>query len=742
MADLEGLVRRIDRFQQRHRVLAFTFGVVKKFGDDQGGNLAALITYYGFLSLFPLLLVLVTVLGFVLDGNPGLRDDIVESALADFPVIGDQIRSNVGSVRGSGIGLAVGLAGTFWGGLGIANAAQDAMNRVWEVPMRQRPGFVPRVLRSVGLIATLGVGVLVTVVLSGLGGGGGGLAVGLRVASIALSLALSVVLFAVAFRVLTSRDLSWRDVLPGAVVAATGWQILQTVGGAVRRAPAARHERDLRVVRDRHRAAHVDLPPGATGGVRGGGQRREGAAAVAAQHRAAAAHRRRPPRVRGLREDGGAPAGAPRGARRPSRARRKPARGRFPPLTAWAGPAPGAYRVGVPYATRPVHDADSHIMEPADWLHPYLDAATRERFPLVWTATDEDTTPADAVQKATRLHRDPAYRAEDASQITLRKNFLATGSFLKEDRAAALDHLGFASQLVFDTFTSPHALRFDRDGDHALACAIAEAQHRAVLDWCAVDPRLLPVTVVPVGDMDAAARLARAAIEAGSAAIWIGQYPAGHSPSHVALEPVWAMCAEAGVPLVLHVAGAGANVMPPDYFDNGLPPVPDFHGGDTNFKSIDYLSIPLPVMQTLNALVVDGVLMRHPRLRVGVIELGATWVPGWMRMLDSAHEAFRKNEERLQRMDMKPSEYVRRQVRVTPYPHEDTGWTIANAGPDVCMFSSDFPHVEGGRNPVARFERSMDAAAIDEHARDRFYRENFVDLLGPVLARRGVVAAS
>jgi predicted TIM-barrel fold metal-dependent hydrolase len=387
-----------------------------------------------------------------------------------------------------------------------------------------------------------------------------------------------------------------------------------------------------------------------------------------------------------------------------------------------------------------MHDADSHIMEPADWLHPYLDARTRERFPVVWTQANEDTTSLDAVAHAVNRHRDSTFRADDAAQITLRKNFLATGSFLAEDRPGALDHLGFASQLVFDTFTSPHAFRFDRDGDHELAVAIAHAQHRAVLDWCAVDPRLLPVTAVPVGDMSAAVTLGRSAIESGSAGIWIGQYPAGHSPSHVELEPLWALCAEAGVPVLLHVAGAGANVMSTDFFDNGLPPVPDFHGGDTNFKSIDYLSIPMPVMQTLNALIIDGVLMRYPALRVGVIELGATWVPGWMRMMDSAHEAFRKNEERLQRMDLRPSEYVQRQVRVTPYPHEDTGWTIANAGPEVCLFSSDFPHVEGGRNPIARFERSMDAAATTDAARHRFYVDNYADMLGPVLERRGVPA--
>jgi uncharacterized protein len=387
-----------------------------------------------------------------------------------------------------------------------------------------------------------------------------------------------------------------------------------------------------------------------------------------------------------------------------------------------------------------MHDADSHIMEPANWLQPFMDAKTLERFPLMWNEMQQgqNSTPVDPIEKARELHARDEYRAEDESQITLRKNFFATGSFLNEDRPAALDHLGFASQLVFDTFTSPHVLRFDRDGDHELAVGLARAQQRAVLEWCAVDPRLLPVTVVPVGDMAAAATLTNEAIDGGSAAIWIGQYPAGHSPSHIGLEPMWDACAQAGVPVVLHVAGAGANVMPVEFFDNGRPAVPDFHGGDTNFKSIDYLSIPLPVMQTLNALIIDGVLMRYPTLKIGIIELGATWVPGWMRTIDSAHEAFRKNEDRLQAMDLKPSEYVQRQVRVTPYPHEDTGWTILNTGPDVCMFSSDFPHVEGGRNPIARFERSMDASNIDEATRQKFYVDNYVDLLGPVLDRRAI----
>ncbi len=232
MPDFQKIVERVDDVQQRHGFLGFVFAVIKKFGDDQGGNLAALITYYGFLSLFPLLLVLITVLGYVLSGHPGLQKDVLNSALADFPIVGDQIRNNVGSLHGSGIALAIGLVGAFWGGLGIANAAQDAMNRVWEVPMRARPNMPKRVARSLALIATFGVAIIVTMLLSGFGGGSGSLSFPVRAAAIIVGLLLNVLLFAFAFRVLTSRPLSWNDVLPGAVVAAIGWEILQTLGGA------------------------------------------------------------------------------------------------------------------------------------------------------------------------------------------------------------------------------------------------------------------------------------------------------------------------------------------------------------------------------------------------------------------------------------------------------------------------------------------------------------------------------
>jgi predicted TIM-barrel fold metal-dependent hydrolase len=143
------------------------------------------------------------------------------------------------------------------------------------------------------------------------------------------------------------------------------------------------------------------------------------------------------------------------------------------------------------------------------------------------------------------------------------------------------------------------------------------------------------------------------------------------------------------------------------------------------------MAIAYPVMQTLATMIIDGVLHRFPRLMVGVIEQGACWVPGWMRSMDSAATAFHRNEERLQALEMAPSGYVRRQIRVTPYPHEDAGWCIREGGEEVFMFSSDFPHVEGGRNPLGRFERSLEG--IDDGARERFYRTNFEDLMGAAL---------
>ncbi|RIK96412.1 MAG: amidohydrolase [Proteobacteria bacterium] len=385
----------------------------------------------------------------------------------------------------------------------------------------------------------------------------------------------------------------------------------------------------------------------------------------------------------------------------------------------------------MPYVEgRVVHDADAHVMETSDWLLRFAEPSIRDRVPPLHLAT---TKPGEdrLLAHFARKHADPAYRARDAEEILLRKNWAATGSFLKEDRPLALDLLGFASQLVFNTFLNGYLSRAEHGGDLDLAYGLARAHDRAMLDFCAVDRRLLPTCYVPLADFERARRAAHDAIAAGAAALLVpSRCPKGHAPSHAALDPVWAQAQEAGIPVVFHVGGGGV-LLDPDYFENGLPREKDFHGGEENFRSVDYMAIPHPPMQTLATLILDGVLERFPRLMVGVIEQGASWVPGWMRTLDSAFEAFARHEQRLQKLSLKPSEYVRRQVRVTPYPTEDVGWIAEQAGPEIPLFSSDYPHVEGGRNPLKRFEATT--ARLSEAARQRFYCDNFVELMGRAL---------
>ena len=291
---------------------------------------------------------------------------------------------------------------------------------------------------------------------------------------------------------------------------------------------------------------------------------------------------------------------------------------------------------------------------------------------------------------------------------------------------------------MFNTFHNRRLRNWEHGDDVELAYGVARAHNRGMLEFCSVDPRLLATCYVPLVDFERAAAMADEVIDEGTAAILVASgCPRDHSPSHIALDPVWARAQEARIPVVFHVGGTG-DLIEPGYFKNGLPIPPDFHGGEENFRSVDYMGIPHPPMQTLATMIFDGVLERFPDLRVGVIEQGAIWMPSWMRQMESAFDAFARHEERLQKLSLRPSEYVHRQVRATPYPTEDVGWIIDQAGADVCMFSSDYPHVEGGRKPLERFEASLGDAS--EGVRDAFYRSNFEDLMGPVIDRVPVPA--
>jgi YihY family inner membrane protein len=231
MNPLERMLRRVDGTQQRVGPLAFGFAVVKKFGDDRGGLLCAMLAFYGFLSIFPLLLLLVTVLGFLGGGPHSLAHRIEASAFSQFPLVGSKLSSNIHALHsGNTFGLVVGILVVLWGSQGALQTAQFAQAEIWHVPASVRPNFWARLGRAALMMAVLAVFLVATTVLAGLvtiGNHGTWAAIG----AVVLSLVLNVILFVVAFRVLTPRQIGWSDLWPGAIVGGVGWTVLQYVGG-------------------------------------------------------------------------------------------------------------------------------------------------------------------------------------------------------------------------------------------------------------------------------------------------------------------------------------------------------------------------------------------------------------------------------------------------------------------------------------------------------------------------------
>lgn len=230
---LEKALRGADRWQQRHKFTAFTFGVVKKYGDDNAGQLAASLTHTGFVTLFPLLLVLTTILGLVSAGDPALRHSVSNAVAGQFPLIGNQITENVSALRRSSlIGLIVGLVVVIWGTSGLAQSAMFAMAQVWNVPGPERPGYLQRLGRSGLFLLGLLIGVVATTALASINAFSHENPVLLVGADVVAAL-LNVGMYAFAFRVLTPAGVPTRDLLPGAVIAGLLWTVLQAVGALV-----------------------------------------------------------------------------------------------------------------------------------------------------------------------------------------------------------------------------------------------------------------------------------------------------------------------------------------------------------------------------------------------------------------------------------------------------------------------------------------------------------------------------
>ncbi len=374
----------------------------------------------------------------------------------------------------------------------------------------------------------------------------------------------------------------------------------------------------------------------------------------------------------------------------------------------------------------PVSDADSHLMESLSWLSDHADAGTRERLAdlnLEYGGGEQMREIIDEASEAPPADPSALVGSEVAAAP---KGWSALGAMSGQDRSTALDVLGFRQQLVFTTFASAQYL-FSSDLD--LVYGGAAAHNRGIAEFCSHDDRLLPVASLPLNDLERAEQTIDDALELGCAAMWIPYRPvAGRSPAHVDADRIWARLAEAGVPFVLHIGG-GRTKLNDAFHDNGRPVPTDAVGGGENLRAKDFASAHHGAETFLSCMLLDGVFERHPELRCGVIELGASWVPSFLRLIDSAARTFGRNEPLMGELSMKPSEYVRRQIRFTPFYFDDVGWLIDQTGPELYLFSSDYPHPEGGRDPLAKFEASLDEHGIDRDARTRFFSGNFEHLM-------------
>ncbi|HLI33002.1 MAG TPA: YihY/virulence factor BrkB family protein [Solirubrobacteraceae bacterium] len=225
------LVRRLDGAQQRHRRVAFAVALLRKYDDDRGGQLAALIAYWGFFSIFPLLLTFVTILGFVLHGDPSAQRAVLRSALSEYPIIGQELERNIHSLNGSPIALAIGIGGTLFAGLGVTGAIQNAFSEVWAVPRYRRPNFIAWRLRGLAQLAIFGTLLIASTLAAGYvtaQAPSGALATALAVL---IAVAANIALFFLSFRVYTPAEIPTRELWPGVIVGALVWQALEHVGG-------------------------------------------------------------------------------------------------------------------------------------------------------------------------------------------------------------------------------------------------------------------------------------------------------------------------------------------------------------------------------------------------------------------------------------------------------------------------------------------------------------------------------
>ena len=383
------------------------------------------------------------------------------------------------------------------------------------------------------------------------------------------------------------------------------------------------------------------------------------------------------------------------------------------------------------YAHREIiYDADTHMMEHADWLAEFADPNIRSRLePIVGGRKEPMRAIEDALEKFQARRDDEAVAAKsDQEFMSMRyKGWHGLGAFDAQERKRANDLLGFKGHILFPTSAFDQVIAAK---DKDVLIGGIRALNRGLEAFCAVDPRMKGTAYIPLGlGVECAVDILEEVITAGFKVVLIDTIApsGGQSFTHPDYNRVWARIEEAGIRVVLHVgANGGYSPVPRSFYNNGRQ-APHRAEGDAPPDAMSYMGIQYNAELFLAAMIFDGVLERFPGLHIGVVELGASWIISWMKHLDQAHRAFRRLQD-MSEVKLKPSEYVQRQIKVTPFAGEDIGWILRTGGEDLLMFASDYPHHEGTDDPIGRFEKTMDG--ISEPVKDKFYASNFLSFFG------------
>jgi predicted TIM-barrel fold metal-dependent hydrolase len=376
---------------------------------------------------------------------------------------------------------------------------------------------------------------------------------------------------------------------------------------------------------------------------------------------------------------------------------------------------------------RVINDADSHIMELPDFLKAFAEPAAADEIPRLPVPTIGALAVLDPESAAAGRHS-PAKVAELVALgdrlIAGPKGHAALGAFNAEERSQALDLFGFQAQLVFPSFSAGPA--FDVRRPVEARYAAAHAHNRAMADFCARDRRLYGVSLLPLDEPDRALQELEHIVSLGLRAAWVPhRVPGDRSPGHDEFDPIWAGLAKAHIPFLVHVAGAPIQV-DPRWFATGRAVPKDFMGAGESVRGNDMTSLHHGAETFIGILVLAGVLERHPKLRGGAIELGAGWVPSMLRRLDWIADIWKRSEPELAGLTRRPSEQIIAQMAFTPLPFENVAELIHASDERLYMFSSDYPHIEGGRAPIARFEAGL--SGVSDAAKDAFWSGNFARL--------------